>query len=278
MENEMSAQRAADHAEHLRAQRGAGDFPTPPETPSTPSGIHYERLRLSLGSKEDHAPSPTHTQDEDWDQTWAMLSRRLEVPSPTAVEDVSEDCAEVQVEADTEGLLACIQRGINYTRSRLSDNLPITQTTRFEIPLQTATYTPSDTHVSALALLRASAAIVILKSPTRIVFELGMPNPYIIAEGAGVRLDDVAQWWADKSTAEIKAGQFADQLDVRKAESKLKELATKRIKKGSAKTVKEKEIESKLQEGLRRQEVGLSMAEDDDGFDEDGDYSMEDEY
>jgi hypothetical protein len=191
---------------------------------------------------------------------------------------MSENIAEVQVEADPEGMLARIRRGIDYTHSRLSENLPITQNTRFKIPLQTATYTPSDTHVSALALLRASAAIVILKSPTRIVFELGMPNPYIIAEGAGVRLDDVAQWWADKSTAEIKAGPFADQLDVRKAESKLKELATKRIKKGSAKTVKEKEIESKLQEGLRRQEVGLSMAEDDDGFDEDGDYSMEDEY
>jgi hypothetical protein len=80
MKHGISAQRAADHAGHLRAQRGAGDFLTPPETPSTPSGIHYERLPLSLGSNEDHAPSPTYTEEEDWDQTWAMLSRRLEVP------------------------------------------------------------------------------------------------------------------------------------------------------------------------------------------------------
>jgi hypothetical protein len=110
------------------------------------------------------------------------------------------------------------------------------------------------------------------------IFELGVPNPYIIAEGADVRLGYSAQWCVDKTAAETKAALHADGYDIRKAESKLKELATKRLTKSTAKTNKEKEIKYKLQEGLRRQEAGLRMADDDDGFDQDGDHPMQNDY
>jgi hypothetical protein len=135
------------------------------------------------------------------------------------------------------------------------------QTTRFEIPFQTATYTPSDINLIALALLDSIPAVVIYTSPSFIIYELGIPVPYFVAESSGISLIHTPQWWIDKSAAEIRAGPWADETDLRKAESKMKELETKR-RKTVRKTSKQKEIEWKLEEGLRRQEAGLKMYED----------------
>jgi hypothetical protein len=91
-----------------------------------------------------------------------------------------------------------------------------------------------------------------------------------------VRLDYLAQWWVGKKAAEIKAGPYVDERDIRKAESKLKELATKRMKKVT-KGLKEKEIEYKLQEGLGKQVTGLQISDGDSDLDGDGDHRMQDE-
>jgi hypothetical protein len=110
--------------------------------------------------------------------------------------------------------------------------------------------------------LRSSPATIILTTPDFEVSEMGMPTPYLVSEGAGVRLVHVPQWWVGKSIPEVKAGPHVEEKDVRRAIAHLKGLATKKLKKTS-KTAREKEIEHKLEEGLRRQEAGLPMHDGD---------------
>jgi hypothetical protein len=66
-----------------------------------------------------------------------------------------------------------------------------------------------------------------------------------------------------KSVAGVKAGPWADELDLKRAEARVKGCEMKREKqqkkKGRGMTKKEKEKEEKLKEGLRRQKAGLSM-------------------
>jgi hypothetical protein len=66
------------------------------------------------------------------------------------------------------------------------------------------------------------------------------------------------QWWVGKTAAETKAGPHADEYDVKRAAAHLKGLQTKKNKK-KVLTVREKEIEWKLKEGMRRQKAGLKM-------------------
>jgi hypothetical protein len=76
--------------------------------------------------------------------------------------------------------------GTNYTTMRLSQNLPIQQTTRFSIPRRSDDYKPSGTEVAALNLLqaRSSPAIIVYQGPCYIVSELGMPNIFVVPEGS----------------------------------------------------------------------------------------------
>ncbi|EUC47277.1 hypothetical protein COCMIDRAFT_49612, partial [Bipolaris oryzae ATCC 44560] len=106
-------------------------------------------------------------------------------------------------------LLTRIQSGLSYTRIQHSLNLPITQTTRFSLsPL-------SPSHLPALRLLRKHATRI-SSSPTHEVYELGIPRPDWVQEGAIAGVHD-AQWWMGKSRAEIKAGPWADEGDVKVA-------------------------------------------------------------
>jgi hypothetical protein len=168
------------------------------------------------------------------------------------------------IKEDTDPLITRICKGITYTRLQCFNNLPITQTTRFSIPLRTSDYTPSATEVSALSLLQDSSAIIIAASASHVVYGIGMPIPYMVPQGAGVRLIHTPHWWVDKSPAEVRAGPHAEEVDTRRAAAKVREMETKMQKKVT-KTMREKETERKLEEGLRRQAQGLKLWDEDDG-------------
>jgi hypothetical protein len=175
---------------------------------------------------------------------------------PTAKQDINEDIVD-----ETDPLITRICAGIAYTIPQNASNLPIMQTTRFLIRLKTLRHTPSATEAHALSLLDNSTATIIAASKEAILYEIGMPIPYLVAEGAGVRLVHTPHWWFGKSQAEVRAGPHAEEADIRRHAAKVKELATKAGKK-VWKTLKEIEIERKLEEGLRRQEEGLEMCDD----------------
>jgi hypothetical protein len=157
-------------------------------------------------------------------------------------------------------LLVRIYGSIDYTRSQQRQNLPVMQTTRFCIPLPPTT--PAEG--TALVLLHRAEenglASFILESSFYTVYELGVRVPYLVPEGAGVRLIHSPHWWLGKSAPEVKAGPHAERKDVRRAAGHLKGLATKKQKKAE-KSKREKEIERKLVEGLRRQERKEKMCD-----------------
>ena len=171
--------------------------------------------------------------------------------------EVGEDRATISLER--------IHEAIEYTRSQISQGLPLMQTTRFEVRIETATYKPSDVEVYVFELLDDSPATVAFMHPDYIVYELGIPLQDFVTAAVGVVVRHTPQWWVGKSAAHIRAGPWADSVDLRKAEAKAKEMETKKMKqKPGYKTLRQEETESKLEEGLRRQHAGLAMCSDEE--------------
>ena len=85
-----------------------------------------------------------------------------------------------------------------------------------------------------------------------------------------------------KSAAQVKAGPHAEEGDVKRAAGHIKGMMTRRERKKEM-TGREREIEWKLNEGVRRQEEGLRMwgdiggGEESDGRESDGSSVEEDE-
>jgi hypothetical protein len=182
---------------------------------------------------------------------------------PAAVEEISFEKEYGEQYPNMDELLIRIYDGIDYMRSQQRKNLPVMQTTCFCIPLPPTT--PAEG--TALVLLHRAEedglATFILESSFYTVYELGIPVPYLVPEGAGVRLIHSPHWWAGKSAAEVKAGPRTEKKDVRRAAGHLKGLATKKEKKVE-KSKRVREIESKLVEGLRRQERKEKMCDSDE--------------
>jgi hypothetical protein len=101
----------------------------------------------------------------------------------------------------------------------------------------------------------------------REIWEVGVPRPYLVTEGALGGVHD-PQWWLGLDGAEIRAGPFADDADVKRARAALKGAETRRKNKiersGGEKSKKQQETDWKLDEGLRRQQLGLKMNDSDD--------------
>ncbi|KAF5846174.1 hypothetical protein GGP41_003618 [Bipolaris sorokiniana] len=161
--------------------------------------------------------------------------------------------------SDQAALLTRIHSGLSYTATQKSLNLPITQTTRFSLCPQ------YPTHLPALTLLRKHAILISI-SPTHELYELGIPRPDWVQEGAITGIHD-AQWWMGKSRAEIKAGPWADEADVKVAEARMRGVETRKKKRRGK---GEREREWKLREGVRRAEEG-------EGSEDDEHEKMEDE-
>jgi hypothetical protein len=209
------------------------------------------------------ADGPTaEYENQDEEEVSSIVVGETDVRTPSPNEGSSED--ENHGADDDDQLLTCIRTGIAYTRAQHTKSRPVMQTTRFEIRLPTDDYVPTPSQAAALVLLSAAYksghATLIRNSPVIRVYELGVPVPYLVAEGANVVPIHLPHWWVGKSAAEIKAGPHAEERYVRRAAAHLKGQATKRKKaEKDGKTKREREIEDKLEEGVRRQEAGLKM-------------------
>ncbi|KAA8619086.1 hypothetical protein PtrV1_08515 [Pyrenophora tritici-repentis] len=180
-------------------------------------------------------------------------------PSLTPPRPSSASLDEGDVEEPDE-LLYRIQSGIEYIAQQRRRGEAIEQTTRFEINLGGAF------SQAALDLLRRHATLI-YSSRRFEVFELGVPRPNWVKEGGVPGVHDT-QWWIGKTAAHIKAGPFAEEQDVKKAAANLKGMQT-RMNKKKEMTAREREVDEKLTEGVRRQEAGLKMRESDDSEDSD---------
>lgn len=70
------------------------------------------------------------------------------------------------------------------------------------------------------------------------------------------------QWWVGRSVADVKAGPWADELEVKRVESRVRGVEKGRKKRGRKGVNKgEKERDEKLKEGLRRQRAELGMCD-----------------
>jgi len=70
-----------------------------------------------------------------------------------------------------------------------------------------------------------------------------------VKQGGWLGIQD-PQWWVGRSVAELKAGPWADELEVRRVEGRMRG-----VEKGK------RERKEKLREGLRRQREGLGMCD-----------------
>ena len=177
-------------------------------------------------------------------------SIRQHSTSPTS--SVSASLNETTTTSEPDPLLHRIQSRITYT---LSTTTPA-QITRFTIP----TTTSKPTTLAALNLLRTHATLI-ASSPLFEIYELGIPRPDWVKQGGWLGIHD-PQWWVGRSVAEVKAGPWADELEVRRVEGRMRGVEKGREKRGRKGMGKgEKERDGKLREGLRRQREGVGMCD-----------------
>jgi len=62
------------------------------------------------------------------------------------------------------------------------------------------------------------------------VYELGVPVPYLVKEGAGVLLLHSPQWWLGKTAVEVKAGPHGKEHNIKRAAAHMKGVETKKMK------------------------------------------------
>ena len=171
---------------------------------------------------------------------------------------------------DDDPLLHRILSGIEYVQAQRVKGEDVMQTTRFVLRRRDHLHPGSAMHVLWQAQ-RAGYATLIASSGSSGVWELGIPRPDWVTEGAFGGMHD-PQWFHGKTAAEIKAGPFATQSQASEAAATLQGLAT-RQRTRTTRTMKQIRIDQKLAEGLRRQEFGVKMYDDDDDdINKDDDY------
>jgi hypothetical protein len=179
-------------------------------------------------------------------------------------QDVEEEDDEA-VDEESDPLLYRVLTGVEYTRAQDAQGRPVMQTTRFVLN------TREQIHRRALRVLREAGrdgiATRVAMDDEREVWEIGVPRPDWVTEGALGGVHD-PQWWHGLDAAEIRAGPHADDADVNRARTVLKGVETRRkntLKKSAGeKSKKQQDTDSKLEEGLRRQQLGLKMNDSDD--------------
>jgi hypothetical protein len=161
-----------------------------------------------------------------------------------------------------------ISAAVLYTRVRRAAGLPVESVTRFHIPIHPP-------HPS-LALLRhlsneagrggTGLAHFIYADAVHEVYELGAPGP--------VQQDGVdPRWFHRQSRAEVRAGPYAEEANVRAANAVLiarDTRAANAARKSGGRKTRQFAIETKLAEGMRRQETGMKMSDSSSEEDETG--------
>lgn len=192
-----------------------------------------------------NTPATSHSPSARRSSRSSFLGRsRTTSRSPRGIQNVEIETFSESEDEDYNNLLERIRSGVKYTR-----NSAVMQTTRFE-------FATTSTPCPALLLLRRYGT-EIYTSSTHEVYELGIPRPVWVTQGILPGIHD-PQWWVNKTLAEIKAGPYADKRNIKRAVAMIKGLQTRKHKK-KLPTAREREIEWKLREGTRRQEMGLRM-------------------
>ena len=210
--------------------------------------IHASTTRVSSTSGH----SSSHKNDDDLvhhDNEWS--NDDVAQPSDHSSSSFSDE------ETPEDDLTQRIRAAIAYTTISLAAGLEVEVTTQFRVPL-------SPPH-PALSLLRplsnepgtggTGLAHFIYADALEEVYELGMPGP-LQQDGVDPR------WFHGQSRAEVRAGPFAEQADVRAAARVLRGMetrATNVARANGGRTNRQAEIVDKLAEGLRRQVAGERM-------------------
>ena len=222
--------------------------------------LHSRTLRSS--SKRDASESSSQPYLPERSARSAPSRFELRSEQRSIRPDLSDEQA---IDEEDDPLLYRVLTGVEYTRTQHAEGRPIMQTTRFALNTQ------EQRHWRALGALRRAGreglATRIAINDEGEIWEIGVPRPDWVTEGALGGVHD-PQWWHGLDAAEIRAGPHADDTDVNRARAVLKGTETRRRnrleKTAGEKSKKEQEIDWKLEEGLRRQRLGLKMNDSDD--------------
>lgn len=168
------------------------------------------------------------------------------------------------VNEDDDSVLYRILTGLEYSRAQHAKGRPVLQTTRFALNEREHRYPGSALNVLCQASKRGHAtrvAIGFFEGDIHELWETGVPRPDWVTEGAIGGVHD-PQWFYGIDAAQVKAGPFATEVDVKKAQATLNGAETRRRNR-LEKSQKQVRIDWKLQEGLRRQELGQKMYDSD---------------
>jgi hypothetical protein len=152
-------------------------------------------------------------------------------------------------------LLVLIQTGIEYTQGCIKDRTHPRVTRRFPIGI---TNPPSKILTTLRQAAKRGIAHLVFSKPEMKCYELGVP-PAPVPVGYPYFSSGSPQWWVGLSAAQIRAGPMAQPSQVREAERWVEEKAERDERKKRNKNSKMNLELAKLEEGLRRQKMGLPM-------------------
>ena len=197
--------------------------------------------------------------DEEDDETVKVEEKDDEAVGEEDDQAVEEEDDEA-VDEEDDPLLYHVLTGVEYTRTQHAQGKPVIQIARFVLN------TRDLLHGQALSALREAGrnglATRVAIDDEREFWEIGVPRPNWVTEGALGGVHD-PQWWHGLDAAEIRAGPHADDADLNRARAVLKGTETRRRNKleksAGEKSKKQQDTDWKLEEGFRRQQLGLKM-------------------
>jgi hypothetical protein len=146
-------------------------------------------------------------------------------------------------------LLVLIQTGIEYTQGCIKDRTHPRVTRRFPIGI---TNPPSKILTTLRQAAKCGIAHLVFSKPEMECYELSVP-PAPVPTGYPYFSSGSPQWWAGLSATQIRAGPMAQPFQVREAERDERKKRNKNSKMNL-------EL-AKLEEGHRRQKMGLPMCD-----------------
>jgi hypothetical protein len=154
-------------------------------------------------------------------------------------------------------LLVLIHTAIEYTQDCIKDCTHPRVTRRFPIDI---TNPPSKILTTLRQAAKCGIAHLVFSKPEMEYYELGVP-PALVPTGYPYFSSGSPQWWVGLSAAQTRAGPMAQPLQVREAERWVKEKAERDERKKRNKNSKMNLELAKLEEGLRRQKMGLPICD-----------------
>ena len=149
-----------------------------------------------------------------------------------------------------DGNLALVEDCISYVREALTSQPPRPFTHSSNIPV--SAFPTSESCI----LLRQAA----LEGLAQLAFATSDTETYTIARRPPVAPLDIGEhWWAGLTPAQVRAGPWADEEDVRQAEGELAKLEERKTLSRQRKNGRLSLELRVIEEGIRRQKAGLRM-------------------